>query len=62
MMQNLRRQTLGRQLTHEALVAIGPKGMPIAESIAGNGFSGNDGDRRGHGRKGYHGRAGAAAP
>jgi len=55
MMQHLRGKTLRGQFPDETLVTIRTKRMIIAEPIAGNGFSGDDGDRSGHGRKDYHG-------
>ena len=50
-----RSQTLRGQFADEALVTIRTKWVAIAEPIAGNGFSGDDSDRSGHGREDYHG-------
>jgi len=55
MMQHLRGKTLRGQFPDETLVTIRTERMAIAEPVAGNGFSGDDGDRSGHGRGDYHG-------
>jgi hypothetical protein len=56
MMEHLGGKTLRGQFPDETLVTIRAKRMTIAEPVTGNGFSGDDGDRSGHGRADYHGR------
>jgi hypothetical protein len=51
-MSDLARQPLRGQFPDETIVAIRSEGMTLAEPVAGNGFSGDDGDGRGHRRKG----------
>jgi hypothetical protein len=36
-------------------MTIRTKRVAVAEPVAGNGFSGDDGDWSGHGTEGYHG-------
>ena len=47
-MHDLARQPLSRQFPDEALVAIRAEGVAVAKPIAGNGFSGDNGDSHWH--------------